>query len=516
MNFMMRCVAVCLCAATATPSLAQPLGTAFTYQGELKAAGVPAAGLHDLRFRLYDASVGGSQVGPTLCTNNIVFADGRFTVELDFLAAFSGQQRFLEVEVRADAGLDCSNLAGFTILGPRQPLTAAPNALFALTSASANAATNSTQLNGQPPAFYRNATNLNAGTIPDARISGSYTSALTLSNVGNSFAGSGSGLVGLNAANISTGTLTDARLSGNVALLSTAQTVTGTKTFSAAPAFTSGGAPFSVTSSTLVPSLNADLLDGLNSSAFLQAIPVPLTLSGTSATHILSAENAATTGAAIGARFETNSVSGYGAYSLSSASTGTNYALFARSFSPSGYAMYANGRVHVSGNFSASVKAFRIDHPADPVNKYLLHYTAESPEIINFYRGVVVLDSKGTAVVELPSYFARINKSPSYSLTAVGVPMPMLHIAAEIDEAALTAGALAEPGETVATCTFHIAGGVPGAKVSWRVEAARNDRWVQQYGAPVEPEKPAAERGRYEFPELYGQPEAVRSNGPPP
>ncbi|MEK6677571.1 MAG: tail fiber domain-containing protein [Planctomycetota bacterium] len=110
---------------------AAPVGSEFTYQGQLKDAGRPAAGLHDLRFRLYDARVGGVQVGATLCVNDVPVADGFFIVPLDFGAQFAGQERFLEIEVRADTGLDCANLAGFDILVPRQPLTATPHAQFA-------------------------------------------------------------------------------------------------------------------------------------------------------------------------------------------------------------------------------------------------------------------------------------------------------------------------------------------------------------------------------------------------
>jgi hypothetical protein len=106
---------------------------------------------------------------------------------------------------------------------------------------------------------------------------------------------------------------------------------------------------------------------------------------------------------------------------------------------------------------------------------YLLHYATESPEVINFYSGKATLNTAGEAVVELPRYFAKINKDPRYTLTAVGMPMPMLHVAEEIDEAALNAGATAGPGVPAPLCSFRIAGGAPGAKVSWRVEAVRND-----------------------------------------
>lgn len=812
------CMVVCvLSLLPVIAASAQPLGTAFTYQGEVRNAEGPASGHHDLRFRLYDAAVGGAQVGPTLCSDNLVLAEGRFAVSLDFGAQFAGQQRFLEIEVREDMGLDCSNGTGFVTLTPRQLVAAAPNAGFALnagtantaasatTAISATTATNAGQLNGQAASFYQNATNLTSGTIPDARLGGTYSGALLLSNAGNAFTGafmgSGSGLTGLNASNIASGTLADARLTANVAILHTNQTFTGGKAFSTAPAFTAAGAPFTVTSGTQVMNLNADLLDGLHASAFLQAIPVPLTLSGSSPTQIFMADNAASdlgssgvrgrssaasgltygvigvsdstagrgvagqatsgTGAAYGVQgasasvdgrgvygtvtaisgstfggyFEgvstaatgafglasagsgsttglsgqsnstsgrgvyglataatgtttgvygwsdstsgrgmfgyagattgdtrgvyavsesssgrgvfghavapsgttygvygqSDSTSGRGVYGLASTSTGTTYGVYGRSDSTSGrgvfglantssgvayggyfqsnstsgaavfglanagsgstyggyfqndsttgravagvatagagvtygghfqsastsgygvyglasysgsgttygvfgqsnsfsgrgvygyasatgaygvygyepvsglgYAVYANGDMGASGN-----KPFRIDHPQDPENKYLLHYAAESPEVINFYRGTVALDGAGEAVVELPPYFASINKDPSYTLTALGAPMPMLHVAEEISQEALKDGEAAGPGVAPPICSFRIAGGVPGAKVSWRVEAVRNDLRMRLHGAPVEREKTGTERGKYQHPEYYGLP----------
>jgi hypothetical protein len=59
-----------------------------------------------------------------------------------------------------------------------------------------------------------NATQLTSGTVPDARLSGTYSSALTLSNAANAFTGSGASLTSLNATQLTSGTLPDARLSG--------------------------------------------------------------------------------------------------------------------------------------------------------------------------------------------------------------------------------------------------------------------------------------------------------------
>jgi len=204
------CAAVLVLASAAA---AQPFSTAFTYQGELRDAGIPVNGTYDLRFRLFDALTGGAQVVPTLCVDNTLAVGGRLAASLDFGSQFAGQKRFLEVEVRRDAGLSCVNPAAFVILGPRQELSPAPNALFAVAAATATSATtagsatiavtatNATQFNGQPAAFYTNAANLN-GTLPTGSLVGTYGGSLALTNPANSFSGSGASLTNVNAATL--------------------------------------------------------------------------------------------------------------------------------------------------------------------------------------------------------------------------------------------------------------------------------------------------------------------------
>ncbi len=128
-----------LASALATPALAQ--STAFTYQGELKQSGAPTVGPHDFRFKLFDAQTGGSQVGTTVCSNNVQVADGKFTTPIDFGQNFvTAGQRFVEIEVRADTGLDCTNTGGFVVLSPRQAVTSAPLATHAKSAFSLAAA----------------------------------------------------------------------------------------------------------------------------------------------------------------------------------------------------------------------------------------------------------------------------------------------------------------------------------------------------------------------------------------
>src|SRR5262245_27774018 len=111
---------------------ARAQSTAFTFQGQLNSSGAPAQGVHDLRFRLFDAVLGGTQLGATQCADNVPVVDGVFTTTIDFGAQFTSTgQRFIEIDVRRDTGLGCESSAGFLTLGPRQPVTAAPTAVHA-------------------------------------------------------------------------------------------------------------------------------------------------------------------------------------------------------------------------------------------------------------------------------------------------------------------------------------------------------------------------------------------------
>jgi hypothetical protein len=104
--------------------LGTPLGTALTYQGRLEKDGSPVDGTCNVRFKLWDGPQGGWQVGPTVTRTGVTLSEGRFTVgDVDFGAQFSGDARWLEVAVQ------CGADPGYTVLYPRQALTAAPAAL---------------------------------------------------------------------------------------------------------------------------------------------------------------------------------------------------------------------------------------------------------------------------------------------------------------------------------------------------------------------------------------------------
>jgi len=156
----------------ALPALAQPLTTTFTYQGELTNNNAPATGAYDLQFALFDAAAGLTQIGPTLCADNVAVTDGRFTVSLDFGAQFTGQSRHLEVRVRQDTGLACATTTGFTTLTPRTTLTAAPNSLFSL---------NAAQLGNRPASSYPTLADPNTFTASNLFTSGATVQPTTTS-----------------------------------------------------------------------------------------------------------------------------------------------------------------------------------------------------------------------------------------------------------------------------------------------------------------------------------------------
>jgi hypothetical protein len=680
----------------AAPALAQPLTTAFTFQGELGSGGQPASGTFDFEFRLFDSAGGITQLGPTLCSDNLPVENGRFAVSLDFGPQFNGTQRHLEILVRQDSGLDCVTTSGYTTLSPRHPLTAAPHAAFALSAA------NTASFGGQPASYYTNAANLTSGTFDNARLpvpfalSGNVQGGTTqLLNVTNTNINYGVGInstasgIGLKARSTATSGVTyGAQIESNsqagTGLLVTANNgeygiraiATGQNSIaisaeathqSGAPAaiFGSGQSPSSigvygygglhgvfahshapgsqalaatapadgfagyfngrgyfsdklgigtnnpaanlhVTGDILAGALNEEWLFHTRSSNggdFLHitdrqagtpqfqrglaihsnggvgiGTTVPARKLHVADTSITSArfENSSTTATVVehyntsnGAIWElgvagttppfpgmvvpfavvngsmylakqgqprpglaidpTGTVRGlsfqgvtlhagtlswtdavavsgrgntHGIFGSTPSTISTAYGVYGvTSAATSPWAVFADGKLGGNGT-----KSFRIDHPQDPQNKYLLHYCAESPEVINFYSGTVLLDQEGEAEVTLPAYFASINKDPRYDLTPIGAPMPMLHIASEIDLSSLALAAKAEPGQPIPAVSFRIAGGAPNAKVSWEVKAVRNDRWMQAHGAPVEQDKEGGERGRYQRPELYNQP----------
>ncbi len=168
---------------------------------------------------------------------------------------------------------------------------------------------------------------------------------------------------------------------------------------------------------------------------------------------------------------------------------GTSTATGVLAGSASGWAAWFNGNVDVDGNLSKAGGSFKIDHPLDPANKYLYHSFVESPDMMNIYNGNVTTDAQGDVVVTLPNWFETLNRDFRYQLTVIG-QFAQAIVASEIADG-----------------RFSIKTDKPNVKVSWQVTGVRQDAWANAHRIPVEQEKPAAERGFYLHPELYGAPE---------
>jgi hypothetical protein len=102
-------------------------GNAFTYQGRFTDNGSAYTGNAEFQFTLWDAATGGNQMATTNPEDTLAaVTNGLFTVSLDFgSAAFDGADRWLEIKARTSIGV-------FTLLTPRQAVTASPYAMFAL------------------------------------------------------------------------------------------------------------------------------------------------------------------------------------------------------------------------------------------------------------------------------------------------------------------------------------------------------------------------------------------------
>jgi hypothetical protein len=124
----------------------------------------------------------------------------------------------------------------------------------------------------------------------------------------------------------------------------------------------------------------------------------------------------------------------------------------------------------------------------------------------NIYDGVIILDNKGEAEIDLPDWFTTLNSDYRYQLTPIGAPGPNLYIAKEISESSANDNDTINNNNTSNHSHFKIAGGTSGMKVSWQVTGIRKDPWANANRVHVEEDKSDNERGYYIHPDLYGQP----------
>lgn len=107
----------------------------YVYSGRLPDVGMTVNGLYDLQFKLYDSPTDGNQVGSTIDVNDVNVIDGYFTVKLNGTSLFCslGQTPIgapsLEIGMRP---AELEDPSPYTVLGPRQDISAVPYALHTL------------------------------------------------------------------------------------------------------------------------------------------------------------------------------------------------------------------------------------------------------------------------------------------------------------------------------------------------------------------------------------------------
>ncbi len=167
--------------------------------------------------------------------------------------------------------------------------------------------------------------------------------------------------------------------------------------------------------------------------------------------------------------------------------TQTGIFTYVASSAPGNYAGYFSGPIYAT-TASAGIKAFKIDHPLDPANKFLYHSSVESPDMMNIYDGNITTDANGNAKVELPSYFESLNKDFRYQLTCIGT------------------FAQAIVAKKIENNIFYIKTDKPNVEVSWMVTGIRHDAVAEKYRIVPEVAKTENEKGKYLIPEAYGMP----------
>lgn len=167
---------------------------------------------------------------------------------------------------------------------------------------------------------------------------------------------------------------------------------------------------------------------------------------------------------------------------------GINYGVYGQAYGgTTNYAGYFGGPLYAT-SASAGIKAFKIDHPSDPENKFLYHSSVESPDMMNVYNGNITTDANGNATIQLPSYFEVLNKDFKYQLTCIG----------QFAQAIVM--------DKVHANQFTIKTDKANVEVSWQVTGVRHDPVAEKYRIVTEVEKTGGERGKYLCPEAYNQP----------
>ncbi|MGZ5393773.1 MAG: hypothetical protein ACXWD3_18615, partial [Mycobacterium sp.] len=432
-----------------------PLGTSFTYQGQLRRSGGSYTGTCNFQFSLWDAASAGLQVGETQAINGVNVANGLFTVTIDFgetPGGFFAGQRFMGEARWLATSVQCSGDGGFTLLDPRQPITAVPYALSL-----------------RPGATIRNYAVGEHGleVIGDTGVYASAVGEGGSGVYGRSFGNSNSaGVFGLN----SNGAGVWGRSTGNGSAVYGENTGAGYAGRFVGPVDVAGSSSSGQLTATSTSSNGA----GVKGVGFGGVYGVTNASNGYGVVGEASLANSA---GVLGVNRDSAAIWGR--------STGVGSAIYGEN-TGAGFAGRFIGPVHVQGTLSKSAGSFQIDHPLDPANKYLSHSFVESPDMMNIYNGNVTTDATGSATITMPAYFEALNRKFRYQLTVLG----------QFAQAIVS--------RKVAGNSFEIRTDKPGVEVSWQVTGIRQDAYAKAHPIVVEDLKPAEQQGLYLYPAGFG------------
>ncbi len=517
-------------------ALATTAGTSFTYQGRLTVGGIPANGTYDFEFQLFTAPGSGGTASDVVAIMGQTVTGGLFTVELDFGEVFRGNAIYLEVRVRASGSGEA-----FTPLTPRQAITAAPYAQFALKTAAhshfGDTWTGSIGVDG-----LRLQHTAASGDISGVSASSASTQGTGVLGEATATEGTTYGVRGVNSSPQGAGVFGESTDGVGTApgvrgwtASQNASGVRGDNDDTIGYGFGVSGRSSSPYGGGVGGTGNMYGVYGETQTTYGRGV-YGVNIAETGVNFGVYGESLSTGGTGVygfatnpsgsnyGVKGESNSVSGVGVYGkvpmnsigagvvgeggtgvsgtsdspqgvgvvgYAGHSTGDPYGVWGVANSATGYAGRFGGRVQIDGTLVKAGGSFKIDHPLDPEHKYLSHSFVESPDMMNVYNGNITLDENGEAQVALPDYFEALNRDFRYQLTPIGGWAP-IYIAQEIEGNA-----------------FRIAGGEPGLKVSWQVTGIRQDAWANENRIVVEETKTAGEQGRYLHPEALGQPESL-------
>ena len=455
---------------------AAPASTGFGYQGSLRDGGGPANGLYDLRFTLWDAAVGGTQIGSSVALVDVPVARGFFDVELDFgPGAWAGDARWLEVTVDG------------TVLSPRQPVTSTPRSLS--TRGVEVDANGRVGIGGSPSTF---AFDVAGSAHVAGPLAVNHTSPTEQLDVNGSIMARSSLLAGY--------PFTFFRASANADFVGIGNTanapITGSDLVRISDTTNDGFVGMYVDSGTDGEPFYGYARDGsAKAYHYMSGDEWRLHIAGSTRFIVrptgFEAEvpgDFKATGQVNAADLEINTAGvslDTNPSSVSIVNNSTTPTLLVTNFS-GGEAARFDGDVTIFGQLGKAAGTFIIDHPLDPPNMYLRHSFVESPDMMNVYNGNVTTDADGRAEVVLPDYFEALNRDFRYQLTTIGS----------------FARAMVE--REIEGNHFTIRTDEPNVKVSWQVTGVRDDAYARMHPIVVEQEKPADERGLYMHPDAFG------------